>query len=354
MAYSGDIEQGLMRHGGDIYRNKVVMDYSVNLNFRPVPEEIMAAAREGLMHTDQYPDPLQQKLRTAIAKMTGTDMSQVVCGCGASELIMAIVHALKPRNALIASPCYAGYEYALSAENTTITEFKLEESQNFELGGHFTELIDDHTDIVMVANPNNPSGKLIEPGVLSQIKMRCAQTKTRLVLDESFLPLTDRYRSKAKADDGVIYLRTFTKVFAIPGIRTGYLLCSDAEITGRIRKHLPEWNLSAIAERAGIAAVKVLTKTEYLKQSVADIANERLYLASELKKLGFKVYPSDTNFLLVRTDPGLYEALLEKGILIRNCVDFHGLDNRYVRLAVRKHEDNERLLDQLRSMRCGT
>ena len=121
---------------------------------------------------------------------------------------------------------------------------------------------------------------------------------------------------------------------------------------------MPEWNISSIAERIGIAAAKVISGTGYLEKSNAAIARERRYLEKGLKELGIKVYPSDTNYLLLRqtkelgdwmpgSETGLYDRLLEKGILVRRCANYHGLDESYIRIAVRRHEDNEKLLAAL-------
>lgn len=337
-------------HGGDIYRNRVEIDFSVNLNPEPAPEEIMTAALRGMELMHNYPDPFQEELRCAIAEMTGADPSQIVCGCGASELMMAIVHAVKPRKALITAPCYAGYAYALQAEDTEITEFILNEHEDFTLGADFAECITTETDIVFIANPNNPNGKLIDPEVLERIKQRCSDTGTILVIDECFLQLTERYQEQPDTSDGVIHLRAFTKTFAIPGIRIGYLVSGREDLLDKIRKHLPEWNISAIAERIGIAAAEVLSGTGYLEKSVTAIAKERKYLTEGLNELGIRVYPSDTNYLLLRYGPGLYDKLLDQGILVRRCANFHGLNDSYIRIAVRRHEDNEKLLEALREV----
>ena len=355
-------------HGGDIYRNNVTLDFSVNLNPEPAPEEIMTAALRGLELMHNYPDPLQEELRAAIGGMTGAAAEDVVCGCGASELMMATVHAVRPKKALITSPCYAGYGYALRAANAEVAEYMLKEEADFALDAGFADCITEDTDIVFIANPNNPNGRLIEPEVLERIKRKCAETGTVLVIDECFLQLTERYAEKPDTSDGAVHLRAFTKTFAIPGIRMGYMVCGDRKLTDAVRKHLPEWNISAIAERIGIAAAKVISGTGYLEKSNAAIARERSYLEKGLRELGIKVYPSDTNYLLLRQEelgdrmpesergldgkmPGsgswLYDRLLEKGILVRRCANYSGLDESYIRIAVRRHEDNEKLLAAL-------
>ena len=162
-------------------------------------------------------------------------------------------------------------------------------------------------------------------------------------------PLLSRYKS-------VIVLRAFTKTFAIPGLRRGYCVTSCAETAAALRKQLPEWNVSAPAQVAGVAAVR---EDAYLKEAVRLISGERQFLATELKKLGFTVFPSDSNFLLFCVDSrancsfaenALFDTLLADGILIRDCRDFSGLCEGFYRIAVRKHADNVALVASLQQI----
>ena len=144
----------------------------------------------------------------------------------------------------------------------------------------------------------------------------------------------------------MIILRAFTKTFAIPGIRLGYLICGDQEITTKIRAQLPEWNVSIPAQAAGIAA---LGQEGYLKASRSFIRSQRDWLSGELQKLGVRVYGSDANYLTFRwKDDTLYERLLKKGFLIRDCSDYEGLGKGYYRIAVRNRMENEALLQAMK------
>ena len=336
-----------MLHGGDVYRNEVILDYSVNLNPFPMPSEVTEAMQAGLAEINQYPDPVQQKLRSRIAVHEGVSAENVVCGNGASELLMAAVHAVMPRKALITAPCYAGYAVALKASDAEIVEYLLDEKKNFTLDDGILDQINDDIDMVFIADPNNPNGRLIEPALKKAVTAKCGECGAVLVIDECFYPLTWAGAEGEAVTDNAIHLRAFTKTFAIPGIRIGYMLSNDTEILGKIRKHLPEWNVSRIAERTGEAAAEVLASTDYLKNSVRLIQQEREYLAGELERLGVRVYGSDTNYLLIRSESDLYERLLERGILIRKCSNFSGLDDSFFRIAVRQHKDNEELINIL-------
>ena len=337
-------------HGGDVYRNEVVLDFSVNLNPVPMPREVMDAASAGLLEMSQYPDPLQQKLRECIASYEGVPAENITCGNGASELMMAVCHAFRPRKALITAPCYAGYERALRASEAKVTEYQLAEAADFALGEDFLQQLTDDIDIVFIADPNNPDGKLIDPALKHRITETCEKNGIILVIDECFLPLTERGLERRAPEDRALHLRAFTKTFAIPGIRIGYMISEDTDKLDAISQHLPEWNVSRIAERTGEAAAKVLAETDYLASSVRLIDEERSFLKGELGSLGIKVYESNTNYLLFRCRPDLYERLLKKGILIRRCANFSGLDDTYFRIAVRKHEDNLQLVSALKEI----
>ncbi len=337
-------------HGGDVYRNKVRLDFSVNLNPLPMPSSVAEAMRSAAKEIHQYPDPSQQKLREAIAAFEGVSPDEIICGNGASELIMAAVHAVKPAKALLAAPCYAGYAVALEAENASAEEYYLDKEKGFAFDEGILEFIGPETDMVFIADPNNPNGRLIEPKLKKAIAGRCAETGAVLLIDECFYPLTEGGLKHKTVTDDALHLRAFTKTFAIPGVRIGYMIARDEELRSRIKKHLPEWNVSVIAERTGEAAAEALAETDYLERSVREIEAERDFLHKELAALGIRSYPSDTNYILIKTKEDLYDMLLDKGVLIRRCANFSGLDENYFRIAVRCREDNEQLVQILKEI----
>ncbi|MBR3125552.1 MAG: aminotransferase class I/II-fold pyridoxal phosphate-dependent enzyme, partial [Mogibacterium sp.] len=204
-------------HGGDVYRNEVRLDYSVNLNPFPMPSEVTEAIQAGMSEIHQYPDHAQQKLRERIAVLEGMDTENVVCGNGASELLMAAVHAVMPQKALIAAPCYAGYAVALKASDAEITEYFLDEKKGFALDRGILDQITDEVDMLFIADPNNPNGMLIEPELKKAIIHKCEECGTVPVIDECFYPLTSAGTENEAVNDNALHLRAFTKTFAIPG-----------------------------------------------------------------------------------------------------------------------------------------
>ena len=337
-------------HGGDIYRNDVRLDYSVNLNPKRTPDSVYMACMKGLSKLRHYPDPLQEDLRLAISEMDGVDPSEMVCGNGASEIIMAAVQAFRPGQTLITAPCYAGYREALRACGAEVIEYELREDDGFSLDQGICDHISEDTGMVFIGNPNNPNGRLVDEDLLKDIERTCRESGTVLVIDECFLPLTSLGTSPPVSDDRALHLRAFTKSFSVPALRLGYAVCRDAEILSRISAQLPEWNVSLIAQLAGEAAAKAASGTDFIKESVEYIEEERAFLTEKLSAMDIKVYPSDTNYLLIKSVPDLYDRLLAEGVLIRRCSNFSGLDDTFFRIAVGTFDDNRELIKILRTV----
>ena len=331
-------------HGGDIYRNKVSMDFSVNINPLGMPEGVTRGLLEAIEKCREYPDMEAFELKQAVSSLLHIPTDYLAFGNGASELFMAIVHAVRPEKILIPIPSFYGYEYVSKAVAAEITFFPLDEKKEFLPGEDLLDAITDDMDLVFLANPNNPTGKMIEKKYLLRFLTICKEKNIIVVLDECFIEFCGgEYSmiSEIEAYDNLLLVRAFTKLYAIPGVRLGYLVCSNKALLDKMQRHIPEWNLSTFAQRAGVACVN---QTEYVKRTVALVKKERDFLSNGLKKLGFSVFDSDANFVLVSTEFPLYERLIQRGILVRNCENFKGLIKGYYRIAVKQREENEKLL----------
>lgn len=322
-------------HGGDIYRNHVTLDFSVNINPLGIPESVQEALHRSVAMCESYPDITAQSLREEMAKMLEVPEEYFIFGNGASEIFMAIVHAVCPKKTVIPIPSFYGYEYAANAANGEII---------------FTEDLKEigaDTDLVFLANPNNPTGILREKEELIALLETCKASQTLVVLDECFIEFcepSESMLSELEQFPNLILVRAFTKIFAIPGVRLGYMMCSDLVLNAQIRRHLPEWNLSAFAETAGVACTK---EQEFVKKTREVVDREREYLTSALQEFGFQVQEGRGNFILFYTEMPMYELLLAKGILIRDCSNFRGLTQGYYRIAVKNRQENERLLKEI-------
>lgn len=336
-------------HGGDIYRNKVWLDYSVNVNLLGMPEGVRRALLDAVDQCHCYPDLEQEELREAISGMTGVPSEQLLCGNGASELFLAILRALQPKRILLPVPSFLGYEQAAAGTGARILPYEMKRDDGFCLTEDVLEALTGAVDLLILANPNNPVGNRIPSSLLERILCRCRELGIWVILDECFLEFTGReeacsYLRRTKEFPRLLVVRAFTKIFAIPGVRLGYLACGQEQMRAQIRAQLPEWNVSVFAQRAGVAATR---ETDYLSRSVACCQREREWLKLGLERLGFFVYPSEANYLLLHTELPLAGDLLGRGILIRDCGNYRGLPGGHFRIAVRGREDNERLLAEI-------
>ena len=357
-------------HGGDIYNNDVDIDFSVNLNpyhtglcdlsckfmgENDVASSLAAAVLEGLEGSDRYPDIRQSGVRDAISEADGVSADWIYAGSGASQLLMASVRAIKPDRVMLTGPCFTGYKHALSSQDgCSVDVYGLKDEDGFAVTAAFADALSEDTDLIILTDPNNPTAKNIDEKVLVRILDRADELGIWVILDESFLMISDKYLKIAEAPGGIkartaelinkyeklFIIRSYTKSFALPGIRMGYVISRPENIRKVIRQ-LPEWNLSAISGAVMKRCAKLSADGGFYARSVEMISNERHFLEGELSAAGAKVFPGDSVFILFKGPPGLYEALLKEKILIRKCDDLYGLGENYYRVAVRSHDDNK-------------
>ena len=330
-------------HGGDIYSNKIALDFSSNVNPFGMPEDVRRAIIEAADGCSAYPDPYCRELRGSISRLENLPADMILCGSGAAELIYSFACSLpKDKPALIVSPSFCEYETALRAADIEAEHYILTEENGFRLTGDFLSFGLLRYGAVFICSPNNPTGITVG----ADLVRAAADSGTRLLLDLTFLDLTDEPRrydvpALVRKHPGTVVLKAFTKSYAMAGVRLGYALCSDAEFLERMSEKTQCWNVSTLAQRAGIAAADC---GEWLANTVREISRERARLTDELTALGVKVFPGEANYLLLYSEADLRGGLLKRGILIRGCSDYVGLKQGFVRAAVRTREENDRLL----------
>ena len=340
------IANGNYVHGGDVYRNRVTLDFSANVNPLGTPEPVRAAIRKAADEVDRYPDPYCTELRNALSERLGVSPEAIVCGNGGAELIYQFAAALKPKRTLLPVPSFADYEGALAAIGCEPTYVPLRCETGFALDDSILGAITESVDLLMLCSPNNPTGCSIEPKLLRRILDRCRKTGTWLFLDESFYGLTDADKQDSlipdlRDGDRVTILRAFTKTYGMAGVRLGCCITKNRALTASLTKLSQPWNVSTVAQAAGLAA---LDCDEWVQKTRALIAAEKPYLIRALQTLGVSVLYGDANYLLLSGVPTLYDKLLERGILIRSCENYQGLTAGDVRIAVRTHAENEALI----------
>ena len=337
------------QHGGDVYGGGITLDFSANTNPLGTPPGVLEAVRCGLPQLHRYPDPYCRRLVQAITAHEQVPASYILCGNGAADLIYAYCAALRPRTAVEPAPTFAEYGLGLAQVGCRVTPYFLHQAENFDVDEGFLPFLEEKKpEVVFLCNPNNPTGRLLPLPLLEWILQGCAAWGARVFLDECFIDLTeDGVSAKAllAAHPELLILKAFTKSYGMAGIRLGYCLCADSALLHRMASASQPWNVSSLAQSAGVAA---LTEQDFLQRTRSLVHTERRWLTDNLTALGFWVCPSQANYLLFRGPRGLREGLLRQGIAIRGCENYSGLDDGWYRIAVRPHEENEVLITAIR------
>lgn len=350
-----------MEHGGDILgasrfsgvAPEQLLDFSVNVTPLGIPDNIKQAMVESLDKAGVYPDLSKEHLNTAIASRYNLDKECVCCGNGASDLIFRIVFALRPEKALILAPTFVEYASALSCVTDDIESYDINH-EDFQVREDILKKIVPGIDMVILCNPNNPTGQLIPKDILIQTAKKCGETGAWLLIDECFLEFVKDGEAYSmaeylKAFPNTIILKSFTKMFGIAGLRLGYMLCADETICYLADHHGCDWNVNCVAEAAGLEALK---SDDYVAEVVAYVEAEREFLTEGLRQLGIDVLSGAANYLLFHV-PGeeeLYEKLLSYGIMIRTCDNYENLGKDFYRIGVGEHKANQYLLECLQNL----
>ncbi|HCI73189.1 MAG TPA: threonine-phosphate decarboxylase [Lachnospiraceae bacterium] len=333
-------------HGGDIYSASYRMDFSVSINPLGTPHSVRSAVIRSTASLGQYPDVRCRDLRRKLSDRFRIPAHWITCGNGAAELIFAVAQAVKPQTALLVCPGFSEYERALRVAGCQDLRFYLcPRSGGFRIGEDILEQITEDIDMMYLCNPSNPTGILSDQELMVRILEKCRDNKVVLVVDECFLEMTSdpsRHTLMGYIADNpnLLILRSFTKTYAMPGVRLGYCITNNRQMTDRIRDSIQPWPVSIPAQMAGEAA---LEEEDYLKEARELIQKELRYLKQSFEVVGIQFYDSAANFLLFEGPKNLLELCAKKGILIRDCRNYRGLGTGYFRASVHTRRDNEEL-----------
>lgn len=357
---------GTFEHGGNIHQilrqsgttDTKLIDFSANINPLGLSKQVLASIEKALPQIIHYPDPEGTDLKAAIAAHYEVAVEGITLGNGAVELLYLLCHVLKPKQALILAPSFSEYERAARSVNAVVEYHYLMEQHQFEI--HLDALIPKlaKQDILFIGNPNNPTGTLLTNTDLEKLLQAAEKEQCFVVIDESFIDfiensaqytcrvLTQKYRY-------LVVLHSLTKFYAIPGLRLGFALASEA-MTAKLHFSKDPWNVNLLAQKAGVAA---LFDFDYQRSTRAFIKAEKLDFYHQLQEIaGLTVYPSTVNFVLVDVigtfwnATQLKHALLKQDILIRDCSNYPGLSTSFVRFAVKTHAENQTLIKKMKKM----
>lgn len=346
----------MKEHGGDIYAASRetgipvsrIRDFSASINPLGVPETVAAVIRENIQYLPHYPEPFADQLAMRLGMHLDVDPQTILCGNGSTELIYLVVRALAPGRVLIPAPTFSEYERACSMQRgTSWVRHPLPMQKNFDIDPDSFIAAMAGCNMAFLCNPNNPTGRMLERDVVLSIAEAAQRMSCYLVVDEAFidfLPERSVVRSAA-GNSHLIVLRSLTKFYALSGLRTGYGVFPKA-LVATVKNYKEPWTINSLAQQAGITAI---SDRAYHDQTMAVIGKEKQFLEEGLANLKITFFPSFANYYLLKMDHAQEKiaSLREKGILLRDCSNFQGLDGTYIRIAVRSREENAALLKEL-------
>lgn len=345
-------------HGGNIYDyNNIKFDFSSNINPLGVPDNYKKALCESIGMFTKYPDIEYRELIMNIKRYLEIDEeSNILLGNGAVELIHSIIANSGFDTLYSISPTFS--EYKKAAQNSNIDYYDIpcyyENYSELDINTFLRKVKE--KSLVILCNPNNPTGYFINNQWIKYIAEKLYEKSCNLIIDEAFIEFTDDYPqssfiSKLHEHPNVSIIRAVTKFFGMPGIRLGYAVTGDKKLWTRVRQNQQPWNINAAAIIAGCT---VLEDMEYIDKSRNWIKAERAFLYGGLSNIKhLKVTPSKANFHLLKIEKeginayNLRDLLVNESILIRIPKGFNSLTANHFRLAVLDRKANLALLSAL-------
>lgn len=325
-----------------------VIDFSASVNPLGTSVNVIREIKKNLKNLIHYPDINTTGLTKKIAEILGVNEKSIVCGNGSTELIYLFPRMLKFQKALIPQPAFSDYERScrLAYPSCAITDYMLEKKNNFDIepGKLLNKILSAKPDAVFLCNPNNPTGRLIRKEALLEIAEETKKQKSYLIVDESFIDFCPglSVADKVEKNPYLIVLKSMTKFYALAGLRLGYGIF-PIKIAGIMKENKEPWSVNALAQAAGIAA---LNEDKYKEKTIRIVNKEKKFLEKGLESLGIDYIPSQANYYLLCTPSAriIAEHLAQRGIMVRDCSDFKGLNHRYLRIAVKSQKENRLLL----------
>ena len=366
-------------HGGNIFQfaheQRIepyeVVDFSANINPLGPSQRGLDALNAQLRYISHYPDATNDDVLNAIADTYEMDKHQIIVGNGAAELLYAICRLPGYTGAFVPAPGFSEYKEALEASKIPVRDifYRPREDDNgkpyFEVPYLALETFaaelkgQDGRIIVFLGNPNNPDGTLLDKDHIRTVASMLKDANSLLVIDESFIdfvgndPLQDNehsIRSLVNEFDNIIVVHSFTKFYAVPGLRIGAAFTNETLIT-QLQQYIPSWSVNTLAQAYTKAA---LNDVDYIKRTKQELNEERAFMYNALDAIeGITVYPPSANFMLFQVNQEgitanyINEELKKYNMFVRNCDSYVGLTNHWVRIAIKDHDTNIKLVDKL-------
>ncbi|WP_373497825.1 threonine-phosphate decarboxylase CobD [Desulfococcus sp.] len=349
-------------HGGNVHQlardlgclPSDIIDMSSNVNPFGPPPGLMALLRANLHTVTALPEVDAGSAVRSFAARYGLRPDQVVPGNGTTQLIHTLPAALETRRALILGPTYSDYADACRMHDVPFTYVLSDAPRRFAPDTARLSDACGRADTVFICNPNNPTARLIPGPDLADLCRR--HPSTRFVIDESYLPFVtggDAHTLVCADLPNVMVLHSMSKIFRVPGLRIGFLAAPEA-IVRKMKRYFLPWSVNSLAHQA---VVYLMERREVIDPFVAEsrrvLDQERKEMAARLEASpDIEVFPGCTSFILARLTGAhiagaVCAALARERILIRNCGNFAGLSEKFIRISLKTPEINRMLAEKL-------
>jgi len=350
-------------HGGNIFElaNRLkcspfaIIDMSSNVNPLGPPSGLLDAIGKNLNSITALPEADSSSAIQAFSNFYNIDPLSVLAGNGTTQFIYMLPMVLGSQRVCIISPTYSDYEDACIANKVAFKNIILSEKNGFQL--RFSEIDKKISafDTIFICNPNNPTGQLIAKEKLE--KLCLSNGAKNFIIDESYLPFvpgnTDNSMINSRLDN-IVVLNSMSKIFKIPGLRIGFIVASKGLIE-RFKACMLPWSLNSLAQTAVTYLMKKDDEVkEFIYKTRNYLTHERSEFLRNINKIkGIKAFPSVTSFILMKLEgkkraSEICQELAINKFLIRNCSNFRGLNDRFIRISLKEREYNILAVEQLR------
>ena len=339
-------------HGGRLLEfsksGKKYIDFSASINPYGIDPNLKDILKESIDILVHYPNQDYSEIKALISRKHDVSEESIYLGNGANSIIFRLFSIFdKELNICIPTPSFETYRLAAESVSANIVYYDM---NRFKITNEIFDILSDNIDVLVLTNPNNPTGYLIEEELLQRLLEYCKAENIFVLLDECFLEFVldgEKYSqiSNLSKYTNLAILRSLTKLYSFPGLRFGYLLTENKKIIENLNKLTPSWDINTLALEAAKFSL-----TQDMSQVVLKIQKEKSILLNNLKSVGIEVFDSKANFLLCRYKKNLSNALLNQGVIVRDCSDYSGMDDTYFRVAVRTNSDNMILFENIKEL----
>lgn len=352
----------IKKHGGNVHAYSKntgraigdIIDFSANINPLGMSKKIKPCLDEILDQALHYPDPDYKGLLEAIGRHEGVKDAQIVLGNGAIECIFLLAEHLEKKHLHIQAPTFVEYERAFKKYGCQVTYDYLNHETFSNTGQEIIEGMPEGVDVMVICNPNNPTGTLMAKDQMIYLLEATKRKKITLIVDEAFIDFSKDEAAFSIVDqlekyDHLIILKSLTKFYGMPGLRLGYFLSDKLTFVEGVKNNRMPWAINSIVEQAGILS---LGDTAYIQATKDFVNKERTWLKAALEvHEGLQVFDSQGNYLFFKSqDKALKEKLEDRGLMIRSCENYEGLGPGYYRVAVKTRQNNAHLIKCLKDI----